>query len=72
MGFTITGAEIISFLKSHGFVEEGGGRHMKAVKDDLRIPIPVHRGDMKKGTANDILKRAGFSAEDIIAWRGKK
>ena len=68
MGFTITAAELISFLASKGFHKETGrGRHgVKMVKDRLRVPIPDHRRDMPIGTAKDILAQAGYSINDVI------
>jgi predicted RNA binding protein YcfA (HicA-like mRNA interferase family) len=71
MGFTITAAELIAFLMAKGYHKEGGGKHPKMTKGNDRIPVPMHLGDMPKGTVNDILDRAGFTAEDVMKWRGK-
>jgi predicted RNA binding protein YcfA (HicA-like mRNA interferase family) len=73
LGFTITAAELIAFLVSKGYHKETGrGRHgVKMVLGSTRIPIPVHRRDIPKGTINDILGRAGFDPDDVIEWRGK-
>jgi hypothetical protein len=50
MGFTITAAELIAFLAAQGFhIETGRWRHgVKAVRDEQRIPIPAHSGDLRK------------------------
>jgi predicted RNA binding protein YcfA (HicA-like mRNA interferase family) len=71
MGFTITAAELMSFLASKGFHRETGrGRHgIKMVKGGVRIPIPAHPGDIKTNTAKKILRMAGYSVEDILDWR---
>jgi predicted RNA binding protein YcfA (HicA-like mRNA interferase family) len=71
MGFTITVAEITAFLISKGYrIETGKGRHgTKAVRDGHRISIPTHPGDIAKGTAKEILKQAGYTINDVMAWR---
>jgi predicted RNA binding protein YcfA (HicA-like mRNA interferase family) len=71
MGFTITAAEMMAFLAAQGFHKETErARHgVKMVKGSLRLPIPAHSGDMRKGTVNNILGRAGFSENDVIEWR---
>jgi predicted RNA binding protein YcfA (HicA-like mRNA interferase family) len=71
MGFTITVAEIMAFLTSKGYrIETGKGRHgTKAVKGGYRVSIPAHPGDIAKGTAKEILKQAGYTINDVIAWR---
>jgi predicted RNA binding protein YcfA (HicA-like mRNA interferase family) len=71
MGFTITAAELIAFLTAQGFhIETGRGRHgVKMVKGSLRLPIPAHMGDMKPGTVKDILRKAGYTGNDIMKWR---
>jgi predicted RNA binding protein YcfA (HicA-like mRNA interferase family) len=73
MGFTVTVAELIAFLAAQGFRRETtGGRHgVKMVKGRLRVPIPAHKRDMAKGTANHVLLQSGFTADDVIRWRNK-
>jgi predicted RNA binding protein YcfA (HicA-like mRNA interferase family) len=74
VGFTITAAELMAFLKSKGFhVETKRGRHgVKAVKGAQRIPIPAHTGDLKKGTVDSILEKAGYTSNDVLIWRVKR
>jgi predicted RNA binding protein YcfA (HicA-like mRNA interferase family) len=71
MGFTITAAEIMAFLASKGFHKETGrGKHgVKMVSGETRISIPIHRRDVSKGTADNILKQAGYTSEDVMKWR---
>ena len=71
MGFTITAAELIAFLRSKGYtIQTGRGRHgTKAVKGNHRIPIPIHGGTMADGTARKILVRAGYTVDDVMKWR---
>ena len=55
MGFTVTVAELLSFLRSKGYtIQTGRGRHgTKAVMGNHRISIPRHGGTLAKGTAHD-------------------
>jgi predicted RNA binding protein YcfA (HicA-like mRNA interferase family) len=71
MGFTITAAELIAFLTTQGFYKETErARHgVKMVKGRLRVPIPAHLGDMKPGTVKDILRKAGYTGNDVMDWR---
>ena len=72
MGFTITVAELMAFLRSKGYtIRAGRGRHgTKAVKGNHKIPIPVHGGgELGKGVARKILAKAGYSPEDLMEWR---
>ena len=73
MGFTVTVAELLAFLRSKGYtIQTGRGRHgTKAVKGKHKIPIPRHGGTLAKGTADDILSEAGYSPEDVMEWRQK-
>ena len=71
MGFTITAAELIAFLRSKGYtIQTGMGRHgTKAVKGNYRISIPRHGGTLAKGTAREILAIAGYTINDVMEWR---
>jgi predicted RNA binding protein YcfA (HicA-like mRNA interferase family) len=74
MGFTTTAAEIIAFLASKGYRRETGrGKHgVKTAKGGNRIPIPMHPGDMRRKTVNNILNQAGFDENDVLEWRGQR
>ena len=72
MGFTVTVAELFAFLRSKGFtIKTGQGRHgTKAVKGNLKIPIPIHGGGtLAKGTVASVLVDAGYTGNDFIEWR---
>jgi predicted RNA binding protein YcfA (HicA-like mRNA interferase family) len=71
MGFTITAAELIAFLTAQGYhIETGRARHgTKAVKGKHKISIPMHRGEIKEGTARSILRQAGYTPNDVMNWR---
>jgi len=71
VGFTITAAELIAFLRSKGYtIRTERARHgTKAVKGGHKIPIPIHRGTMADGTVRSILAQAGYTTNDVIEWR---
>jgi predicted RNA binding protein YcfA (HicA-like mRNA interferase family) len=70
MGFTMTTEELIAYLILNGFHKELGGRHqIMMVRDGLRIPIPAHSGDLKKGTVNEILKKSGSNTKKAKKWK---
>jgi len=50
-------------LKANGWVISHGRAHDLATHPDkpgIKIPIPRHKGDIPKGTANSIIKTAGL------------
>ena len=71
MGFNVTVAELLAFLRSKGYtIQTGRGRHgTKVVKGNHRIPIPIHGGTLGKGLARKILYKAGYTADDVMKWR---
>lgn len=60
----MTEREILSKLKQAGWKITEGGRHHLATDNPKypgkKIPIPRHKGDIPKGTAEGILKQAGL------------
>ena len=69
----LTARELVSFLKSQGFVEEGQrGSHLTLWHEarGLAATIPVHTGaDLGRGLVVRILKDAGFSVDDYLRLR---
>lgn len=69
----VTARELISFLKSQGFVEDRqSGSHLTLWHDarKISVTIPVHTGaDTGRGLAIRILKDAGFSVEEYLRLR---
>ncbi|MDR1580218.1 MAG: type II toxin-antitoxin system HicA family toxin [Synergistaceae bacterium] len=60
----------MSFLASMGYHRETGGKHgVKMVKDGNRVPIPAHKGNLPRGTAQHILEQAGYTVNDLMNWR---
>ncbi|MCI6663626.1 MAG: type II toxin-antitoxin system HicA family toxin [Spirochaetia bacterium] len=58
----MTKKEIEKRLKKAGWTIQHGANHDKAISPDdtTKIPIPRHKGDIKKGLAISILKAAGL------------
>lgn len=63
---TMTADELIRLLEKNDFVyirSNGSHKMYKKVFDDDRVvtvSIPYHKGDMKIGTVNAILRQAGL------------
>lgn len=56
----MTKRELEKKLQDAGFTFEHGGNHDLAIRGKQKIPIPRHKGDIPKGTADSILKAAGL------------
>ncbi|MBS9523920.1 type II toxin-antitoxin system HicA family toxin [Litoribacter alkaliphilus] len=58
----------MKILESHGFSLERskGSHHLFRHPNGLRVIVPVHSLDMKKGTLLSILKQVGLSKDDLI------
>jgi predicted RNA binding protein YcfA (HicA-like mRNA interferase family) len=70
---TIRAAELVKFLKANGYVQDRQrGSHLILWHPTLRrsVSVPIHTGyDIGRGLALQILKQAGFTAEDFLEWR---
>lgn len=60
----MTSREMVRFLKKHGFrqIPGGKGSHRKMInpKTGKSTLVPYHKGEMRKGTEQSILKEAGL------------
>ena len=59
----MTNQELWKKLKKVGWTQKHGGKHDLAVdpkNPQHTIPVPRHRGEVPKGTANAILSEAGL------------
>jgi len=69
----IRAAELVKFLKAHGYVvDRQRGSHLVLWHSGERrsIAVPMHSGcDLGRGLTLQILKQAGFTAEDFQKWR---
>lgn len=53
--------EVINILTKAGFIDAGqSGSHLKLRKDERTTIVPVHPGDIKKGTLCSIWDQAGL------------
>jgi predicted RNA binding protein YcfA (HicA-like mRNA interferase family) len=65
----VSAKETISALQRAGFeIHRVSGSHYLLKKGLLRVVVPLHRGDVKKGTLASIIKQAGLSVEDFIGF----
>jgi predicted RNA binding protein YcfA (HicA-like mRNA interferase family) len=67
--------EIIRFLEQKGFVlDHASGSHFIFYHpvSKRRAVVPRHNRDMPKGTLLSLLREAGFTREDIIAFLESK
>ena len=63
--------QLIRFLESNGFVlDHTSGSHMVfyCAASRLRAVVPRHNRDIPKGTLLALLREAGFSRDEIIAY----
>lgn len=62
--------EVMQRLKRAGFVEDGQrGSHLRLWRaaDRRLVIVPMHKGDLPKGTLRGIIRDAGLSVEDFNA-----
>jgi predicted RNA binding protein YcfA (HicA-like mRNA interferase family) len=67
--------QVIRFLEQQGFVlDRTTGSHFIYYHpvSRRRGVVPKHNRDMPKGTLMSLLREAGFSREEIIAWLSRK
>jgi predicted RNA binding protein YcfA (HicA-like mRNA interferase family) len=64
---TYSGKEIVKALRRCGFVvDHQGGSHifLHNLEKNISVIVPLHK-ELKKGTLNNILKKAGFTLEEL-------
>jgi predicted RNA binding protein YcfA (HicA-like mRNA interferase family) len=58
---------VIRALKRNGFiVHHTTGSHYFLKKDKLRVSVPYHNKDLKRGTITSIISQAGLSVEEFV------
>ncbi len=65
--------EVVRFLESNGFVlDRTSGSHFVFYHplSKRRAVVPKHNRDMPKGTLLSLLREAGFTREEMIAFLG--
>lgn len=62
---------LIKALKKEGFVENGGSKHLKMVRDvngvKFTVAIPTH-GVIKRNTVDDIRKMSGIDKKVFYSY----
>ena len=65
----VTCRQMARVLEKIGFVRvRQKGSHRFYRKGDIGLIVPIHTGDMKTGTVQQIVKRAGLTVEDFIRF----
>ena len=65
---TVTPAELVSALKRAGFVEHhqrGSHLYLWHQARALMTSVPMHTGDLPRGTMRAIIKQAGLTEEEL-------
>jgi predicted RNA binding protein YcfA (HicA-like mRNA interferase family) len=65
----LTSQDVIRILEKKGFVlsrTKGSHRIYWNKDQERRVTVPVHPGDLPKGTLLEILKQAGISRDDLM------
>ena len=63
MGIVFTCKKLIKLIEKDGWIavrQDGSHCHFKHPVKNGIVTIPVHNKDIKKGTANNILRQAGL------------
>ena len=68
---TVTADRLLRALKRGGFyVHHTTGSHYVLKHPDnrsIRVVVPYHAGDLKRGTLRNILRQANLTVEDLLA-----
>ncbi|MGD0950615.1 MAG: type II toxin-antitoxin system HicA family toxin [Candidatus Binatia bacterium] len=64
-----TAAEVVRVLKLAGFaLDHTSGSHYYFRRPDRPrpVPVPFHRGDIKRGLLNEIIRQAGLTTDEFV------
>jgi predicted RNA binding protein YcfA (HicA-like mRNA interferase family) len=63
----VPGPKVVKALKSAGFTvtRVKGSHHFMRHPDGRAVSVPVHAGDMPKGTMRDILASVGMTPDEF-------
>ncbi len=67
MSRTFSGREVVKALHRVGFVvdhQRGSHIFLHNLEKNISVVVPVHK-ELKKGTLNSILKKAGITIKDL-------
>jgi predicted RNA binding protein YcfA (HicA-like mRNA interferase family) len=66
----VTPSQVVKALEKLGFYQRRQhGSHLVMVRDGFhgRPVVPMHNGDIKKGTLRSIIRQAGITVEEFVA-----
>jgi predicted RNA binding protein YcfA (HicA-like mRNA interferase family) len=68
---TVTADKLLRALRRGGFYvhHTTGSHHVLKHPDDrsIRVVVPYHAGDLKRGTLRNILRQANLTVDELIA-----
>jgi hypothetical protein len=59
---------LIRALRQEGFVENGGSKHLKMVKENITLHIQTH-GVIKRNTVASIQKSSGIDKQKFYSYK---
>jgi predicted RNA binding protein YcfA (HicA-like mRNA interferase family) len=62
--------EVVAALRRAGFVLDRQSGSHAILKDEhgRRVTVPMHGRDLKTGTLRAIVREAGMSVDEFVAW----
>ena len=64
----MTAREVETILRRAGFELIRHTSHRIWAKGDYIVPVPMHRGNLKIGTVRTIIRDAGMTVEEFLAY----
>lgn len=62
-------SDVIKAIQKAGFIEQRQrGSHKIFKKGDLRITVPVHSRDLKRGTLHSIIEQSGLTVDEFMEF----
>jgi predicted RNA binding protein YcfA (HicA-like mRNA interferase family) len=65
----MTAREVEAALARGGFVLDRQTGHRIWRKGERTVPVPVHRGDLPKGTLRNIIALSGMTTDEFLSHR---
>jgi predicted RNA binding protein YcfA (HicA-like mRNA interferase family) len=60
--------EVVRALQKAGFQpDRQKGSHLLLKRGSLRVTVPMHSGDLKRGTLRSLLDQAGITDDEFLA-----
>jgi predicted RNA binding protein YcfA (HicA-like mRNA interferase family) len=65
----LSAKEVLRALAKAGFfVHHVTCSHYILKRDDKRVTVPFHRGDVRRGTLASIIKQSGLTVEEFLEY----